>query len=318
LVPAVLRNGPFTLAEARAAGLTQECLRSKSWRRLGQGLYCWRAWDEEPWQLLAAWQRMLPSKALFAGATAAWLWGIGPFPSTQIEVILPPNSSVRSRAGLHVRRCVIDTGDVARVRGIRVTTLARTLCDLCARLSAVDALVACDMALRNRHPNPFATTQARLPGIGRLRKLAALSAPAESLMETRLRWLLLRAGLPRPAVQSDLRDLDGRFVGRADLYYSSARLVIEYDGANHRDRLIDDDRRQNLLVSAGFRLLRFTAPDLDWPDLVVSQVRRALHESPVWRQSGLIARGLDRFGVRPVESAAPNAAFPSQPAHRPE
>jgi len=38
-------------------------------------------------------------------------------------------------------------------------------------------------------------------------------------METRLRWLLLSAGLPQPEVQVDLRDDDGDFLGRADLYY---------------------------------------------------------------------------------------------------
>ncbi len=93
-------------------------------------------------------------------------------------------------------------------------------------------------------------------------------------METRLRWLLLQAGLPRPEVQKELHDSDGTFVGRADLYYPTARLVIEYDGTNHRDRLIEDNRRQNLLVSAGYRLLRFTAPDvLQRPGSVVALVR---------------------------------------------
>ncbi|HVH62128.1 MAG TPA: DUF559 domain-containing protein [Candidatus Dormibacteraeota bacterium] len=98
-------------------------------------------------------------------------------------------------------------------------------------------------------------------------------------METRLRWLLHHAGLPRPLVQTELRNSDGRFVGRADLFYPEARLVIEYDGANHRDRVAEDNRRQNLLVNAGFTLLRFTASDLDQPELIASQVRAALLRS---------------------------------------
>jgi len=56
-------------------------------------------------------------------------------------------------------------------------------------------------------------------------------------METRLRWLLINARLPRPEVQTNLHDDEGRFLGRADLYYPSARLVIEFDGGNHRERL---------------------------------------------------------------------------------
>ena len=96
-------------------------------------------------------------------------------------------------------------------------------------------------------------------------------------METRLRWLLIQAGLPRPEVQTDLHDSRGRFIGRADLYYGSARLVVEYDGTNHRERLVEDDRRQNLLINAGYHLLRFTASDIHrHADVVVAQVTAVL------------------------------------------
>ena len=96
-------------------------------------------------------------------------------------------------------------------------------------------------------------------------------------METRLRWLMLQAGLPRPTVQANLRDGAARFVGRVDLYYPDARLVLEYVGGNHRERLVEDNRRQNALVNAGYRLLRFTAADIHGrPEAVVAQVRAAL------------------------------------------
>jgi very-short-patch-repair endonuclease len=52
---------------------------------------------------------------------------------------------------------------------------------------------------------------------------------------------------------------------------------VEYDGTNHRDRLAEDNRRQNRLLSAGFRLLRFTAGDIyNQPDVVEALVRSAL------------------------------------------
>jgi very-short-patch-repair endonuclease len=94
-------------------------------------------------------------------------------------------------------------------------------------------------------------------------------------METRLRLLLLKARLPRPCVQVDLHDASRRFLGRADLYYPDCRLVIEYDGENHRDRLAPDLRRQNALLNAGYQLLRFTAGDLRDPGSVAAQVRKA-------------------------------------------
>jgi very-short-patch-repair endonuclease len=99
-------------------------------------------------------------------------------------------------------------------------------------------------------------------------------------METRLRMALIRAKLPRPSVQAKLRDAAGNFVGRADLYYPDRRLVIEYDGENHRDRLVADLRRQNTLVNAGYHLLRFTIADMRTPGAVAAQVRLARARLP--------------------------------------
>jgi len=149
-------------------------------------------------------------------------------------------------------------------------------------MPSVEALVGLDMAIHMRLTNSekvhfYAEQVGGRQGARRLRALAEIAAAAESPMETRLRWLLLRASLPTPEVQQDLHDASGRFVGRADLYYRTARLVIEFDGGNHRERLVSDDRRQNLLINAGFRLLRFTTADVHQrPETVAAQVMAAL------------------------------------------
>lgn len=236
-------------------GITLDALRRKSWRRIGRELYCWTGLEDDRWRLLVAWRNRLPPDAAFAGLTAAWLHRLDVDPCHPIEVVVSPRSGVRSRMGLVVRRG--DLSEVSTARGLPATSLSRTFRDLRRRLPPVEILVLADQALRLR--------------LGRFHDLAE---PAESPMETRLRWTLLQARLPRPQVQTELRDSDGRFVGRADLYYPQARLVIEYDGANHRDRLVEDDRRQNLLVNAGFRLLRFTAADR--PGVITALVQRAL------------------------------------------
>jgi very-short-patch-repair endonuclease len=226
--------------------------------------------------VISAWQRQLPPDAVFAGKTAAWLFGLDLDPLNPIELIVPSRSGVRSRPGLNVRRCDIPPSDVVEVRGLATTSVPRTLVDLCLRLTPVETLVLIDAAVR-----AHVTDRESLCSYSRrLGSIAAFAQPAESPMETRLRWLLLQAGLPHPEVQVDLRDADGRFLGRADLYYPGSRLVIEYDGGNHRERLVEDNRRQNLLINAGFRMLRFTAADvLNQPDLVVAQVRSALFRS---------------------------------------
>jgi len=109
------------------------------------------------------------------------------------------------------------------------------------------------------------------------RALEHVEPASESAMETRLRMLLVLAGLPRPAAQVTIRDGLHRFVGRPDLFYRDQRLGLEYDGGIHREQLVEDNRRQNRLLDAGVRLLRFTAGDIfDTPDLVINAVRNAL------------------------------------------
>jgi len=86
--------------------------------------------------------------------------------------------------------------------------------------------------------------------------------------------------MPRPLAQVPIHDRTGRFLGRPDLYYPDFRLAIEYDGGTHRSTLVEDNRRQNRLVDAGIRLLRFTAGDIyNSPGSVVALVRGRLSES---------------------------------------
>jgi hypothetical protein len=99
-IPEALKGRPFTLAEARAAGVSDDALRGRAWRRLGPELYCLASLRFDTWQLLRALQ---PKVTAFAGRTAAWLHGIDVDP-TPIEVIVPSNSGLRSRPGLEVHR----------------------------------------------------------------------------------------------------------------------------------------------------------------------------------------------------------------------
>jgi Protein of unknown function (DUF559) len=278
-IPLGLRLGPFTVADARAAGISAKALRGNEWTRLERGIYCWSQVLVDPLRLLTALHRLYGRESVFAGRTAAWLLGICVDPAEPIEIIVAPSSGMRTRRGLTVRRANLGATEVATVRGLPTTSALRTLCDLCPRMEGVEALALIDAALRLRLVDKTRLSQASSPC---LRSLGLLAEPAESRMETRLRWLLLKAGLPRPEVQKGLHDSQGRFVGRADLYYPEARLVIEYDGANHRDRLVEDDRRQNLLLNAGYTMLRFTASDIyNRPDTVVAQVSAAAGASAI-------------------------------------
>lgn len=235
---------------------------------------------------LEAARRRLPTGAAFSGLTAAWLHGLDVSPCDPIEAVIPIDAGVSGRAGIAVRRSTLQRSDVVTVRGLRATSLARTLADAGARLGLVETVVIVDAALHNRligveQLRRWIRASPRRHGIRTLRRAIELAEPAaESPMETRLRLVLILNGLPRPKAQVSIKDRWGRFIGRPDLYYEERRLGIEYDGGTHRDKLTDDNRRQNALLKAGVRLLRFTAADvLGNPASVVLQVRALLTET---------------------------------------
>jgi len=282
-IPPELTKGPFTLEEARSHGLSREQLLGASWRRLGRGVYVWRDIAEAPMTRLIAAKLRLPDAAVFTGRTAAWLHGLDIPPCKPIEAAVPSTYSTSRLVGVVVRRRSISATETSIRRGLPVTSAVRTIADLACRLSLTDAVAFLDAALHGRLVHggalcDWASRHAGCRGVRRLKRALGLADPAaESVMETRLRLLLVLAGLPHPRSQVSLRDDLGLFLARPDLYYPDARLAIEYDGATHRESLAADNRRQNRMFDAGYRLLRFTAGDvLDTPAAVVSMVRRAL------------------------------------------
>jgi len=264
LVPPELKRGPFTVAQAKRAGLERWHLEGAIWHRLRRGIYTWTGIPETPVMKLEAVRLRRHPSTVFAGRTAAWLHGLEAILFEPIETIL---------AGF-------DDPDVVVRRGFRTTSVPRTIFDL---PSLVDSVVVADKALHSRlvtrnELRGWIDNQAGRKGVRRARRVLEFAdAKAESPMETRLRMLLVLSGLPRPELQVTIRDEEGSPLGRPDLYYREQRLGIECDGETHRASLVDDNRRQNRLLMAGVRLLRFTAADvLRRPDSVLAQVRDML------------------------------------------
>jgi hypothetical protein len=266
-VPEQLKQGPFTIGDAERVGFSRFRLRTANWRRLGRGTYVWAGLGANPFAHLSALHARLPHGSVFSGLTAARLHGIADEGSA-IELTLPPDVSVHARAGLSLRTVALDPSDVTAYGALPVTTPLRTCFDLACGRPLAEAVAAVDVALHHAYvalPDLHAYVAARpgVRGIAQARRVVELVEPgAESPMESRLRMILVLGGLPRPQVQVELHDAGGRFLGRPDLFYPRARLAIEYDGENHRDRLVADNRRQNRLQRAGYTMLRYTAPDV--------------------------------------------------------
>jgi len=283
VLPRQLLRGPFTVAEAKRAGIDRAHLRGASWIRLGHSTYVWSKLADDPMHHLAAALRRLPAGAAFSGLTAAWLHGLDVTPCTPIEATIPVGAGVSARSGIALRRCLLGKGEIVRVRGLPATSAARTMAEVCSRLPLVESVVIADAALHGKvvradQLDAWVVAHGGQRGLRTLRRVLDLAEPAsESPMESRLRMVLINGGLPRPRAQVSIHDRWGRFVARLDLFYEQQRLGIEYDGAVHRESLAADNRRQNKLLRAGVRLLRFTAADvLGNPDPVVHQVRELL------------------------------------------
>ena len=236
--------------------------------------------------LVRLFNQRLPVGAMFSDRTAAWLHGVDLPPCDPVEVTLPRLSPSSRAVGVSLTRSDVPPAETCVVRGLPAISPTRTIADLGRRLPEVEAVVVIDMALHRRlvslaQLERWADDHPRYRGIWRLRRALQLAdGAAESPMETRLRLLLLANGLPRPILQIRLYDDTGFFLARPDLYFASGRLAIEYDGATHRDSFAADNRRQNRLLEAGYKLLRFTAQDIfRTPASVVGQVERALRYS---------------------------------------
>ena len=264
LVPPELISGPFTVAQAQRAGLERWHLEGATWHRLRRGIYTWAGISETPILKLEAVRLRRHPSTVFARRIAAWLHGLEAILFEPIETILAGS----------------DDSDLVVRRGFRTTSLPRTIFDL---PSLVDSVVVADKALHSRRVTcaelrGWIDSQAGRKGVRRARRvLEYADAKAESPMESRLRMLLVLNGLPRPELQVSIRDEEGVPIGCPDLYYREQRLGIEYDGETHRASLVEDNRRQNRLLTAGIRLLRFTAADvMRRPDTVLAQVRDVL------------------------------------------
>lgn len=103
----------------------------------------------------------------------------------------------------------------------------------------------------------------------------------DSRPESRVRLVLIRAGLPEPVVHHTVYDDDGFFVGTPDLAYVRERIAIEVEGAGHwsdRDTFEDDILRRELFQRSRWQVIQVTSRQLNQPALVVRRVSNALDE----------------------------------------
>jgi very-short-patch-repair endonuclease len=162
------------------------------------------------------------------------------------------------------------------VDGISVTTAARTLLDLGAVHDSSVVEMALERALRRELVTTCELSQLVRAlgrrgrnGVGVLRQLVETRdpahAPTESDMETRLRRVLRRHGLPEPVPQFVIRDDAGHFVARVDFAYPEQRIAIEYDSFEHHTGTVAhvrDHSRRNRIEGLHWAVIVATVADI--------------------------------------------------------
>ncbi|WP_238430896.1 type IV toxin-antitoxin system AbiEi family antitoxin domain-containing protein [Frankia nepalensis] len=290
------QHGVVTRDQALNAGLTRgqmrQLVRTGGWARPFPGTYLVEGADPFLGRVRAALLRR--PEAVVCGVTAARLLNLRGLPrrhqaDAEPVHLLVSGSIARSAVpGVLLRFGTCHQAQLWWRDGIPVTSVTRTLADLVLAWDRSQAVALLDAAAHDRRLRDVAEVAAQMFGrhgtAARVRWLADVDARAESPLESRLRLVLGDRGLSPPEVQYVVRDESGFFVARADLAYPAHRLLVEADGvAFHGDEggdprpLHRDRERQNALSRLGWKVLRFTWPDvLARPDHVAALVRALL------------------------------------------
>ncbi|MGH3633256.1 endonuclease domain-containing protein [Mycobacterium sp.] len=232
-------------------------------------------------------------------ARAAWLWSGGDATLTGlsaaavlgtkwIDADCPAELSRVDRhcpAGIIAHCYDLDDRETCIVGGIRVTTPERTAFDVGRTLwpdraiPILDALVSATN-LKLVEVVSLANEKHRARGVRRLRSVLPLvDGGAESPQESRVRLLLIRAGLPPPETQIEFVDEFGVARIRVDMGWRDWKVAVEYDGVQHwsdRNQRSWDIDRIAILEAMGWVVVRVSAEILSRPHVIVERVLQKL------------------------------------------
>lgn len=280
---------PFSRRAARAAGIAESSLRTPAFQKVFFDRYVCASVPVTTELRAATALRQLGESAYASHLTAAELWGI-PVPADGIiHVTVQRDEGRNRRRGVLTHRPISAGGRWTTLRGVRVSTPEQVFCELAAiGIGLVDLVVAGDAMIKARR----ATLRSLRAAVDAMRgssgvrlarrALGYVRAGVDSPMETRLRLLLVLAGLPEPTVNVILRSLSGDWSRRFDLCYEALKLIVEYDGAQHAelDQRESDIHRREELERLGYRIVTVTSRGIyREPERTLRRVRDALRES---------------------------------------
>jgi len=232
------------------------------------------------------------AKAAICGVTALQLAGVD-IPmrlarDTRIWIQVPYNQHWPCRNEIRLARPK-DPSPIATIRNIPCVQLPYCWLQLANECTVDELVELADAMMCRKHPvttigqmeKVAAAASPGTRGIRRVRAALRLACPGtDSIPETDLRLLLVRAGLPCPVVNLPIYDDFDQVLFWIDLAHEETKTAIEYDGAVHvsdRRQMEHDAARRRYLEDHGWRLITVTSADMVSNPLgIVASVRRAL------------------------------------------
>lgn len=284
------RHGVTTTAEAARLGVSRAQIRTGIRRGI------WRS--PAPGILVAVaaaggWAQDCAIAVLIADGLASHRAGgrlhrLDGFDEAPVELTVDRDRRARTAAAIVHRTGVMDPRDRTTVDGIPVTSLARTLVDLGAVVDDDRVEQALDDALRRGVSMRWiAETLERVDrpgpsGCASLRRVLARPDRTGPIPDSKFERMVERAvvdgGLPQPDRQIEVRDVDGRVIGRIDAGWPELQLGLEAHSARWHDgarRERADGRRDRRLLAAGWELVYVTWWDIEHPDEFLAELTQA-------------------------------------------
>ena len=293
---------PFTRADALAAGISPKVLRGSRFRHVFRGVSVAADAPDSPVLRVEAALLLFDGAAFASHRSAARVHGV-PLPPHPLEHVSVPTATLRRRPD-GVRCHVCSSASVVVVRGLRVSDPRQMFVELATLLSLVDLVVVGDNLVRRGLCTLAGLVDfcasSEMAGAAAARAAASLVRDrVDSPMETRLRMLIVLAGVPEPEVNTTIRDVDGEPIRRYDLSWPSVRVIVEYDGRHPIEREHQWERdldRREAIDDDGWRLLVVTSRGIyREPERTVQRIFTVL-----------AGRGLAGLPRRPSEAWRPH------------
>lgn len=301
-----VQDGVFTRGDALRAGLDdaalRRLLRARAIHRIRHGAYTtgdiWAAADQGARHVLAcrAVARSLGGRVAFSHTSAALLLGLdvwgAPLRKVHVTRLDGGSGGVERDVVHHVGR--LEDHELQERAGLLVTSPCRTVLDHARLVRIESGLVTADAALRTTgltgHELEAAQQQRRhWPEMQRVNLVARMAdGGAESVGESRSRYLFWSKGVPRPQLQYEIRGEDGELLAATDFGWPHDGVLGEFDGRVKYGRLLrpgqdpgevvfDEKRREDMIRElTGFRMVRLVWADLADPEATAARIKRML------------------------------------------